>query len=64
MVVAVNHDSLLRVLEEYVEGFNDCACCPCYHWCEKHNKFFGDIELYDCSRLIRDHFLEARQEVK
>lgn len=60
MEIAVNYNNLISVLENYVKGFNDCACCPCYHQCMENNASFGSIELYDCSRIIRDKFLQAR----
>ncbi len=60
MEIVVNYDNLISILENYVESFNDCSCCPCYSQCMQDNEFFGSIGLYDCSRIIRDKFLQAR----
>lgn len=35
MYISINFEKLKYIIDSYVEGFNDCACCPLYPYdCE------------------------------
>jgi len=51
----VNETRLRHLVEEYTEGFNDCACCPLYYDCEKEEQHI-DLE---CNDLIIDYLKEG-----
>ena len=56
----VRHDRLTLLLEQLVEGFNDCACCPLSHDC--HRRESDGIDPYECARLIRMCYLEQETD--
>lgn len=55
MNLKVNETRLRHLVEEYTEGFNDCACCPLYYDCEKEDQHI-DLE---CNDLIIDYLKEG-----
>ena len=56
----VRHDRLQDLLEQLVEGFNDCACCPLSNDC--HRRESDGIDSYECARLIRTFYLEQETD--
>lgn len=59
MQVVVNYDNLIQILENYIKSFNDCTCCPMQFKCEEEPDRYKHIDIYDCSRYIRDYFLQV-----
>lgn len=57
---AVRHDRLALLLEQLVEGFNDCACCPLSHDCRRRE--FAGIDSCECAQLIRMFYLEQETD--
>lgn len=48
MYVEVNTERLTECLENWVETFNDCACCPLYPHCDER-----DIDCVECADKIK-----------
>ena len=46
----VNENRLDTILQNFVESFNDCACCPLTFDCEKDNE---GIDCYECAELLK-----------
>lgn len=47
--IDVNKTALMYCLTQWVETFNDCACCPCYPYdCNKSEQNLSD----DCAKEI------------
>ena len=55
MNLKVNETRLRHLVEEYTEGFNDCACCPLFWSCDQE----GGIDCYDCTDKILEKAKEA-----
>lgn len=58
----VRHDRLTLLLEQLVEGFNDCACCPLSNDCACIRREADGIVPYECARLIRMFYLEQETD--
>ena len=56
----VRHDRLTMLLEQLVEGFNDCACCPLSNDC--HRRESDGIDSCECAQLICMYFLEQETD--
>lgn len=56
----VRQDRLSLLLEQLVEGFDDCACCPLSNDC--HRRESDGIIPYECARLIRMFYLEQETD--
>lgn len=52
----VRHDRLQMLLEQLVEGFNDCACCPLSNTCTRREDYA--IDSIACAKSIRMYYLE------
>jgi hypothetical protein len=46
----VNENRLDTILQDFVETFNDCACCPLTFDCERDN---AGIDCYECAELLK-----------
>ena len=46
-----------EVIEFWVEGFNDCACCPLDYDCPRRKKGEG-INVIDCAEEIIVDYLQ------
>lgn len=46
----VNENRLDTILQNFVESFNDCACCPLTFDCERDNE---GIDCYECAELLK-----------
>ena len=47
--IKVSEQKLFEYLTQWVETFNDCACCPCcYETCDG----MGDDDIFDCATKI------------
>lgn len=46
----VNENRLDTILQDLVETFNDCACCPLTFDCERDN---AGIDCYECAELLK-----------
>ncbi len=57
----VRHDRLTLLLEQFVEGFNDCACCPLSNDCHRRDREEG-IDSCECAQLIRALYLEQETD--
>lgn len=58
----VNYNRLRSLLSEYIEGFNNCACCPIYHVCylEGSSETVKDNGL--CEEMIVYEYLQKPDE--
>ena len=56
----VRHDRLTLLLEQLVEGFNGCACCPLSNNCRRRKS--DGIDSCECAQLIRMFFLEQETD--
>lgn len=46
----VNENRLNTILQDFVETFNDCACCPLTFDCERDN---AGIDCYECAEQLK-----------
>ena len=46
----VNENRLDTILQDFVETFNDCACCPLTFDCERDA---ARIDCYECAELLK-----------
>ena len=46
----VNENRLDTILQDFVETFNDCACCSLTFDCERVNT---GIDCYECAELLK-----------
>lgn len=46
----VNEHRLDTILQDFVETFNDCACCPLTFDCERDN---AGIDCYECAEQLK-----------
>ena len=56
--VKVNESRLKEVIEFWVEGFNDCACCPLSDDCSRRDEELG-IDCKDCAEEIICYYLQS-----
>lgn len=56
----VRHDRLTLLLEQLVEGFNDCACCPLSYNCRRRES--DGIDSCECALLIREFYLKQETD--
>lgn len=54
--IVVNRNALREIIENMVDSFNDCACCPLSYDC-KHE---GDMSLQCVNDILFD-YLEVRE---
>lgn len=47
----VNENRLDTILQDFVETFNDCACCPLTFDCERDN---AGIDCYECAEQLKE----------
>lgn len=55
--IEVKEARLKEVIEFWVEGFNDCACCPLGDDCPRHEEELG-IDCADCAEEIICYYLQ------
>lgn len=46
----VNENRLNTILQDFVETFNDCACCPLTFDCGRNN---AGIDCYECAEQLK-----------
>ena len=46
----VNENRLDTILQDFVETFNDCACCPLTFDCERDD---ARIDCYECAEMLK-----------
>ena len=46
----INENRLDTILQDFVETFNDCACCPLTFDCERDN---AGIDCYECAEQLK-----------
>lgn len=56
-MIKVKENRLKEVIEFWVEGFNDCACCPLSDDCPRHDEELG-IDCQDCAKEIICYYLQ------
>lgn len=47
----INENRLDTILQDFVETFNDCACCPLTFDCERDN---AGIDCYECAEQLKE----------
>lgn len=52
---AIVDASIYGLLIDYVNTFNDCACCPCYPECER-----GRDDSQECADTIFEKYLNGK----
>lgn len=57
-MVEVNQDNLDYILETFIEGFNDCACCPMSLNCEKRESEEYGIDSQECGEILLEWLKE------
>lgn len=53
----VKESTLREIVEGYVSGFNDCACCPLYCNDEFDECEYEGIDITDCADRIMYEYL-------
>lgn len=51
----VNENRLDTILQDFVETFNDCVCCPLTFDCERDNV---GIDCYECAEQLKEWLKE------
>lgn len=49
----VNENRLDTILQDFVETFDDCACCPMYFKCQDDENIRG-IDCIECAERLKE----------